>query len=95
MDKAPLSPRAADRNDREGPAAAPVKGLAPRAPLRPAGCKVVTLFGTRPEIIKLAPVMHQLADRPHQLQAVNVASGSGSATHSSRAWSKAPGHSAA
>lgn len=37
--------------------------------------KVLTLFGTRPEIIKLAPVIRELEERPGCFRTVNVASG--------------------
>ena len=37
--------------------------------------KVLTLFGTRPEVIKLAPVIRQLESHPEAFQTVNVASG--------------------
>ena len=36
--------------------------------------KVLTLFGTRPEIIKLAPVIQQLESRPEIFQTFNVTS---------------------
>jgi UDP-N-acetylglucosamine 2-epimerase (non-hydrolysing) len=36
--------------------------------------KILTLFGTRPEIIKLAPVIQALEDRPHLFQTLNVTS---------------------
>jgi UDP-N-acetylglucosamine 2-epimerase (non-hydrolysing) len=36
---------------------------------------VLTLFGTRPEVIKLAPVIHQLEQRQDVLRTINVASG--------------------
>lgn len=36
---------------------------------------VLTLFGTRPEVIKLAPVIHQLEQRQEALRTINVASG--------------------
>jgi UDP-N-acetylglucosamine 2-epimerase (non-hydrolysing) len=36
---------------------------------------VLTLFGTRPEVIKLAPVIHQLEKRRDFLRTINVASG--------------------
>jgi UDP-N-acetylglucosamine 2-epimerase (non-hydrolysing) len=36
---------------------------------------VLTLFGTRPEVIKLAPVIHQLEQRHGSIRTVNVASG--------------------
>jgi UDP-N-acetylglucosamine 2-epimerase (non-hydrolysing) len=36
---------------------------------------VLTLFGTRPEIIKLAPVIHQLEHRYRSIRTINVASG--------------------
>ena len=36
--------------------------------------KVLTLFGTRPEIIKLAPVIRELESRPKQFQTINVSS---------------------
>jgi UDP-N-acetylglucosamine 2-epimerase (non-hydrolysing) len=37
--------------------------------------KILTLFGTRPEIIKLAPVVRQLENRQHLFETVNVATG--------------------
>ncbi len=37
--------------------------------------RVLTLFGTRPEVIKLAPVVRQLEADPRQFRTVNVASG--------------------
>jgi len=37
--------------------------------------KVLTLFGTRPEVIKLAPVIRSLEARPDTFRALNVASG--------------------
>jgi UDP-N-acetylglucosamine 2-epimerase (non-hydrolysing) len=37
--------------------------------------RVLTLFGTRPEIIKLAPVIHQLEHRHESIRTINVASG--------------------
>jgi UDP-N-acetylglucosamine 2-epimerase (non-hydrolysing) len=37
--------------------------------------KVLTLFGTRPEVIKLAPVIHQLERRSDLFRTINVASG--------------------
>ena len=42
---------------------------------RPPPLTVLTLFGTRPEIIKLAPVIRALETRPERFRAVNVASG--------------------
>src|SRR4051812_32390705 len=36
---------------------------------------VATLFGTRPEIIKLAPVIAELERRPQQFRTINVSSG--------------------
>jgi len=39
------------------------------------GRTVLTLFGTRPEIIKLAPVIAALEGRPERFRTVNVASG--------------------
>jgi UDP-N-acetylglucosamine 2-epimerase (non-hydrolysing) len=36
---------------------------------------VLTLFGTRPEVIKLAPVIHQLEQRQDSIRTINVASG--------------------
>jgi UDP-N-acetylglucosamine 2-epimerase (non-hydrolysing) len=36
--------------------------------------KVLTLFGTRPEIIKLAPVIRELESRTNQFQTINVSS---------------------
>jgi UDP-N-acetylglucosamine 2-epimerase (non-hydrolysing) len=38
------------------------------------GKRVLTLFGTRPELIKLAPVVCQLESRPAEFTTVNVAS---------------------
>ena len=37
--------------------------------------KVLTLFGTRPEVIKLAPVILQLEQRPGSIRTINVSSG--------------------
>jgi UDP-N-acetylglucosamine 2-epimerase (non-hydrolysing) len=37
--------------------------------------KVLSLFGTRPEVIKLAPVIRSLETRPGSFETVNVASG--------------------
>lgn len=37
--------------------------------------KVMTLFGTRPEVIKLAPVIWELERDPHCFETVNIASG--------------------
>ena len=39
--------------------------------------KVLTLFGTRPEVIKLAPVIEQLEARRGAIQTVNVTSAQG------------------
>jgi UDP-N-acetylglucosamine 2-epimerase (non-hydrolysing) len=36
--------------------------------------KILTLFGTRPEVIKLAPVVQQLEAQDHNFQTVNVSS---------------------
>jgi UDP-N-acetylglucosamine 2-epimerase (non-hydrolysing) len=36
--------------------------------------KVLTIFGTRPEVIKLAPVIHELEARPFAFQTVNISS---------------------
>ena len=36
--------------------------------------KVLTLFGTRPEVIKLAPVMHALQALPERFTTINVSS---------------------
>src|SRR5215468_3465011 len=36
---------------------------------------VLTLFGTRPEVIKLAPILMQLERRAERIRTVNVASG--------------------
>ncbi len=36
--------------------------------------KVLTLFGTRPEIIKLAPVIRELESRPRHFQTINISS---------------------
>lgn len=36
---------------------------------------VLTLFGTRPEVIKLAPVLHHLEQKHRSVRAINVASG--------------------
>lgn len=44
--------------------------MPPPSPLN----KVLTLFGTRPEVIKLAPVIEQLEKRPEVFQTVNVTS---------------------
>ncbi len=49
-------------------------------PKRPLGRKrqrksVLTLFGTRPEVIKLAPVIHQLEQRHESIRTINVTSG--------------------
>lgn len=37
--------------------------------------RILTLFGTRPEVIKLAPVIHELQRRPREFHTINVASG--------------------
>lgn len=37
--------------------------------------KVLTIFGTRPEAIKLAPVIHELETQPATFQTINVTSG--------------------
>ena len=37
--------------------------------------KIMTVLGTRPEAIKLAPVIHELERRPHTFQTVNISSG--------------------
>lgn len=37
--------------------------------------RVMTIFGTRPEVIKLAPVIHELQMRSQEFQVTNVASG--------------------
>ncbi|MBZ5536438.1 MAG: UDP-N-acetylglucosamine 2-epimerase (non-hydrolyzing) [Acidobacteriia bacterium] len=37
--------------------------------------KILTLFGTRPEVIKLAPVIRELEGRPQIFRTINVASG--------------------
>jgi UDP-N-acetylglucosamine 2-epimerase (non-hydrolysing) len=37
--------------------------------------RVLTLFGTRPEVIKLAPVIAALEERPDEFETVNVSSG--------------------
>jgi len=37
--------------------------------------KIITVFGTRPEAIKLAPVIHELERRSHAFQTVNISSG--------------------
>ncbi len=37
--------------------------------------KILVLFGTRPEVIKLAPVIHELQKWPDSFQVINVASG--------------------
>jgi UDP-N-acetylglucosamine 2-epimerase (non-hydrolysing) len=37
--------------------------------------RVLVLFGTRPEVIKLAPVIHALEDQPKQFQTITVSSG--------------------
>src|SRR5262245_54410924 len=36
--------------------------------------KILTLFGTRPEVIKLAPVIHQLEIRRQAFRTINVTS---------------------
>lgn len=36
---------------------------------------VLTLFGTRPEVIKLAPIIHQLEQRHESIRTINVSSG--------------------
>jgi len=36
--------------------------------------RVLTLFGTRPEVIKLAPVLGEIERRPDRFENVNVAS---------------------
>src|SRR5207245_1446848 len=36
---------------------------------------ILTVFGTRPEVIKLAPVIHALESAPDRYRTVNVASG--------------------
>ena len=36
--------------------------------------KILTLFGTRPEVIKLAPVLQQLETRRQAFQTINVTS---------------------
>lgn len=50
----------------------PGKSLLARRLLRPRP-KVLTVFGTRPEAIKLAPVMHELETRPFAVETVCVA----------------------
>ena len=50
----------------------------PRDPLRCANGrpkKIVTIFGTRPEIIKLAPVIHELESWPASFETINVTTG--------------------
>src|SRR5262245_6433655 len=42
---------------------------------RKTGKKILILFGTRPEVIKLAPVIRQLECRSSEFQTVNVSSG--------------------
>jgi UDP-N-acetylglucosamine 2-epimerase (non-hydrolysing) len=37
--------------------------------------RIVTIFGTRPEVIKLAPVIHELQKRSREFQTITVASG--------------------
>jgi len=37
--------------------------------------KVMSVFGTRPETIKIAPVIHEMERRKHQFQTVNISSG--------------------
>jgi len=41
---------------------------------RSTGPRILTLFGTRPEAIKLAPVVHALAARPDRLDTITVSS---------------------
>ena len=54
------------------PAESPLR-LVQRPPLLPRK-KIFTLFGTRPEVIKLAPVIHQLELRGDQFVSVNATS---------------------
>src|SRR5437588_10354096 len=37
--------------------------------------RILSVFGTRPEIIKMAPVIYQLEQWPEQFQTINVATG--------------------
>jgi UDP-N-acetylglucosamine 2-epimerase (non-hydrolysing) len=39
------------------------------------GKKILTIFGTRPEVIKLAPIIQHLASDAERLQTINIASG--------------------
>jgi UDP-N-acetylglucosamine 2-epimerase (non-hydrolysing) len=41
----------------------------------PGGRRILALFGTRPEVIKLAPVIHALEAEPHPLETIIVSSG--------------------
>lgn len=47
----------------------------PPDPEAPARRTVLTVFGTRPEVIKLAPVVTQLERRRRAFRTVNVSSG--------------------
>lgn len=49
--------------------------LAPRRPSPVHRKSILTLFGTRPEVIKLAPVMHELEQKWDSFRTINVASG--------------------
>jgi UDP-N-acetylglucosamine 2-epimerase (non-hydrolysing) len=46
---------------------------------RPQRKSVLTLFGTRPEVIKLAPVIHHLEQKRESIRTINVSSGQHSA----------------
>jgi UDP-N-acetylglucosamine 2-epimerase (non-hydrolysing) len=52
-----------------------ISRVSPRRPFGPPRRRILTLFGTRPEIIKLAPVIHRLEDPSSGIQTLNVASG--------------------
>jgi UDP-N-acetylglucosamine 2-epimerase (non-hydrolysing) len=43
--------------------------------MRTLGKKILTLFGTRPEVIKLAPIIQHLTSDAERLQTINIASG--------------------
>lgn len=42
--------------------------------MTPSKKKILTLFGTRPEIIKLAPIIHELEEREGSFETINVSS---------------------
>jgi UDP-N-acetylglucosamine 2-epimerase (non-hydrolysing) len=53
------------------------QGVSPRRLLgrKPRPKSVLTLFGTRPEVIKLAPVIHRLEQQAASIRTINVSSG--------------------